>query len=117
MWQKYLFYKDCTECVQSHRQKQSNLQLVKAQGEVQDLGELLRQRLFPLQVLGRVVVRLVGQSTQQAVQRRFCQRKNTFKNVYSHKKQPREGTQTSGVAELCTFFHSSAKLTTTEAKY
>lgn len=74
MWQKYLLNKDLTESVQSRRQKQSNLQLVKAQGEVQDLGKLLRQRLFPLQVLGRVTVRLAGQSTQQAVQRRFCQR-------------------------------------------
>lgn len=47
------------------------LELVKAQREVQDLGELLGQRLLPLQVLSGVVVSLAGQSSQQAVQRRL----------------------------------------------
>lgn len=41
---------------------------------MQDLRELLGQRLLPLQVLGGVVVRLAGQSSQQAVQRRLCGR-------------------------------------------
>lgn len=54
----------------------SYFELVKAQCEVQDLGELLGQRLLPLQVLSGVVVRLAGQSSQEAVQRRLCRRKN-----------------------------------------
>jgi len=40
---------------------------------VQDLRELLGQRLLPLQVLSGVVVCLAGQSSQQAVQRRLCE--------------------------------------------
>lgn len=51
----------------------SHLQLVEAQREVQDLGELLGQGLLPLQVLGGVVVGLAGQSAQEAAQRRFCE--------------------------------------------
>lgn len=39
---------------------------------MQDLGELLGQRLLPLQVLSGVVVSLAGQSFQEAVQRRLC---------------------------------------------
>lgn len=72
------------------RERQAYLELVKAQGEVQDLGKLLRQRLFPLQMLSWVAVRLVGQSTQQTVQRRFCSKRNAFKEVYSHIKRTRE---------------------------
>lgn len=52
----------------------SYLQLIKAQREVQDLCKLLGQRLLPLQVLSGVVVRLAGQSSQEAVQRRLCER-------------------------------------------
>lgn len=50
-----------------------HLQLVEAQREVQDLGELLGQGLLPLQVLGGVVVGLAGQSAQEAAQRCFCE--------------------------------------------
>lgn len=52
--------------------ERSYFKLVKAQCEVQDLGELLGQRLLPLQVLSGVVVSLAGQSSQKAVQRRLC---------------------------------------------
>lgn len=54
------------------RRGQSYFQLIEAQSEVQDLGELLGQRLLPLQVLSGVVVRLAGQSSQEAVQRCLC---------------------------------------------
>ena len=43
---------------------------------MQDLGELLGQRLLPLQVLSGVVVSLAGQSSQEAVQRRLCEGKS-----------------------------------------
>lgn len=49
-----------------------HLQLVEAQREVQDLGELPGQGLLPLQVLGGVVVGLAGQRSQEAAQRRLC---------------------------------------------
>lgn len=53
------------------RNRQSYFKLIKAQREVQDLGELLGQRLLPLQVLSGVVVSLAGQSSKEAVQRRL----------------------------------------------
>lgn len=56
----------------------SYFELIKAQCEVQDLSELLGQRLLPLQVLSGVVVSLAGQSSQEAVQRRLCGRKIRF---------------------------------------
>lgn len=59
---------DCEERSKGQRY----LQLIEAQSEVQDLGELLGQRLLPLQVLSGVVVRLAGQSSQEAVQRCLC---------------------------------------------
>lgn len=55
------------------RELPSHFELVEAQREVQDLGELLGQGLLPLQVLGGVVVGLAGQSSQEAAQRRFCE--------------------------------------------
>lgn len=61
--------------LQQPRALASHFQLVEAQREVQDLGELLGQGLLPLQVLGGVVVGLAGQSSQEAAQRRLCEDK------------------------------------------
>lgn len=58
-------------------------QFIKAQCEVQDLCELLGQRLLPLQVLSGVVVSLAGQSSQEAVQRCLC-KKNTIYVLEEH---------------------------------
>lgn len=55
----------------------SYFELIKAQCEVQDLGKLLGQRLLPLQVLSGVVVGLAGQSSQEATQRRFCEKEKS----------------------------------------
>lgn len=57
------------------RKRQSYFKLIKAQCEVQDLGELLGQRLLPLQVLSGVVISIAGQSSQEAVQCCLCDEK------------------------------------------
>lgn len=63
--------------VESWWNRQSYFELIKAQCEVQDLGKLLGQRLLPLQVLSGVVVGLAGQSSQEATQRRFCEKEKS----------------------------------------
>ena len=86
----------------------SYFKLIKAQCEVQDLSELLGQRLLPLQVLSGVVQSLAGQSSQEAMQRRLCEKTTIsvsdvqcFRGKAQKHQGPDEGTEWRHFGLMC----------------